>query len=251
MVKISVIIPTLQKKLSFLINLLSTLERDTSVDEIIVIDNSLRGLNYKSSKLRLIIPEENLFVNPSWNLGVKEAKNELVALLNDDIIIPDGFCSRIAEKMNALRGGGGCVGFCGDNIIVTKDLVPQPEQTSIELTATDTRCLYWGMVIFFYKTSYYEIPEELKIYCGDDWIFIQNQRHKKQNCNICGQNIYHYQSLSSKGKDLNPICRRDIKLYRRLVYKWYQNILHIEHVYNGVCVTLFGFKILVHFSKNH
>ena len=105
MVKISVIIPTLQKNLSFLINLLSTLERDTSVDEIIVIDNSLRGLNYKSSKLRLIIPEENLFVNPSWNLGVKEAKNELVALLNDDIIIPDGFCSRIAEKMNALRGG--------------------------------------------------------------------------------------------------------------------------------------------------
>ena len=154
MVKISVIIPTLQKNLSFLINLLSTLERDTSVDEIIVIDNSLRGLNYKSSKLKLIIPEENLFVNPSWNLGVKEAKNELVALLNDDIIIPDGFCSRIAEKMNALRGGGGCVGFCGDNIIVTKDLVPQPEQTSIELTATDTRCLYWGIVIFFYSSSF-------------------------------------------------------------------------------------------------
>lgn len=103
---ISVIIPTLQKAQDILIKLINSLDCDKSVSEIIVIDNSLKGLEHNSKKLKVIIPSENLFVNPSWNLGVKEAKNELVALLNDDIIIPDGFCSRIAEKMNALRGGG-------------------------------------------------------------------------------------------------------------------------------------------------
>ena len=41
-----------------------------------------------------------------YRAKIDEVDQKLVALLNDDIIIPDGFCSRIAEKMNALRGGG-------------------------------------------------------------------------------------------------------------------------------------------------
>ena len=51
MLKISVVIPTLQKNLLFLENLLASLDKDTCVDEIIVIDNSCKGLDYKSDKL--------------------------------------------------------------------------------------------------------------------------------------------------------------------------------------------------------
>ena len=53
--------------------------------EIILIDNSLQGFEYNSDKLRIIIPNENLFVNPSWNLGVEKAKFDYVGILNDDI----------------------------------------------------------------------------------------------------------------------------------------------------------------------
>ena len=252
MLKISVVIPTLQKNLLFLGKLLASLDKDTCVDEIIVIDNSCKGLDYKSDKLRVVIPNENLFVNPSWNLGVKEAKNEIVALLNDDIIIPDGFCSSVAEKMAAEpREKVGCIGFCADNILETKDLEQNPEKTNLTLKKVNGRSLYWGIAIFFYKNSYHQIPEELKIYCGDDWIFVQNQKCKKQNYNICGQNIYHYQSLSSGEKVLNHICKNDIKLYRKLIYKWWQWIFNFEFVYKGFRVTIFGIKFMFHYGKKH
>ena len=100
MSKLSVIIPTLQKNKEFLDNLIKTLSIDESVAEIIVIDNSCTGYSYESEKLRVIVPKENLYVNPSWNLGVKEAKEDIIALLNDDITIPDSFCQTILSQMD-------------------------------------------------------------------------------------------------------------------------------------------------------
>ena len=71
--RISVVIPTLQKNILFLKNLILALEKDPIVEEIIVIDNSLKGLEIESLKLRIITPAENLFVNPS-ELLKKERK---------------------------------------------------------------------------------------------------------------------------------------------------------------------------------
>ena len=89
--KVTVVIPTLQKNTIILNKLISTLEQDNAVDEILLIDNSCQGFLNTSKKLEVVKPECNLYVNPSWNLGVERAKNEIVALLNDDIIIPDNF----------------------------------------------------------------------------------------------------------------------------------------------------------------
>ena len=68
----SIVIPTLQKDTMILKMLLDELNQDQTVGEIILIDNSLQGFEYNSDKLRIIIPNENLFVNPSWNLGVEK-----------------------------------------------------------------------------------------------------------------------------------------------------------------------------------
>ncbi len=78
MKKISVVIPTLQRDVETLNNLVSTLVNDAMVDEILIIDNSLQNYSFINEKVRVIVPQENLFVNPSWNLGVREARNEYV-----------------------------------------------------------------------------------------------------------------------------------------------------------------------------
>ena len=173
MTKISVVIPTLLKNVLFLKNLILTLEKDSNVDEIIVIDNSLKGLEVDSNKLRLITPKENIFVNPSWNLGVKEAKNDIIALLNDDITIPDNFCSRIAAKLQPKMG---VVGYYEDFVEITPELVEKPAESEIEFKEIFARPEQWGIAIFFYKTSYFEIPEDLKILFGDDWLIHKNKR---------------------------------------------------------------------------
>ena len=92
MKKISVVIPTLERDVETLNNLVSTLVNDAMVDEILIIDNSLQNYSFNNEKVRVIVPQENLFVNPSWNLGVREARNEYVCLANDDIRIPNNFC---------------------------------------------------------------------------------------------------------------------------------------------------------------
>ena len=104
MKRVSVVIPTLQKNLELLNNLVKTLHNDVFVSEIIIIDNSTKGYTYESDKVRVIIPKENLFVNPSWNLGVKEAKEDKIAILNDDITIPEDFCSTISEQISPDKG---------------------------------------------------------------------------------------------------------------------------------------------------
>ena len=62
---VTAVIPTLQKNKEILTKLIEALERDTAVTEILLIDNSLIGFKHSSSKLTVITPEENLFVNPS------------------------------------------------------------------------------------------------------------------------------------------------------------------------------------------
>lgn len=236
MTKISVVIPTLQKNILFLKNLILALEKDTNVDEIIVIDNSLKGFEVDSTKLRLITPKENIYVNPSWNLGVKEAKNNIIALLNDDITIPDNFCSRIASK---LKQEMGVVGYYEDYVEITPELVEQPAESEIEFKEIFARPEQWGIAIFFYKSSYYEIPEDLKIHFGDDWLIHKNQEAGKQNYMIVGQKIYHFSSMSVKSFP-NKLFKEERKAYKQHTLKWYQHIFDIEKRFYGYRIRLFG-----------
>ena len=86
--KYSVIIPTLWKS-DRTKKLLSDLNECEYVDEIIIIDNT--GTEERDilptiyPKLRMVSKGKNIYVNPAWNLGVELAKNDLIALVNDDI----------------------------------------------------------------------------------------------------------------------------------------------------------------------
>ena len=248
MKKVSVVIPTLQKNLELLNNLVKTLSDDDCVSEIIIIDNSTKGYTHESDKIRVIVPKENLFVNPSWNLGVKEAKENIVALLNDDITIPEKFCKSVVSRMDENMG---VVGFHRNFIINTPEIKPLPELNYLYLGKAAGRCGFFGVAMFFYKTSYFEIPEDIKIFWGDDWLYTQNKKRKRINYYIKGQIIYHYGSLSSTDKVVNPYSKNDSKLYRKYTRKWWQQIFNIEPVYKGFRFTILGLELLHHYDKKH
>lgn len=227
--KVSVVIPTLQKNKDLLHKLVESLEEDNSVSEIIVIDNSLQGLSFSTEKLKLITPEQNLFVNPSWNLGVKIAKNEIVALLNDDIIIPTNFCHDVISQMNPEMG---IVGMNGDKIEAITDIDKQPVNENIYLEPASYMDHYYGVAMFFYKSSYNIIPNEIKIVYGDSWIFTFCKRQKKQNQRICGCTIFHFGSLTSGLESFNPIAKSDSKIYKKLTVKWYHRLFSYEELWD-------------------
>jgi len=69
--------------------LLDILNDNDMVGEIILIDNdkSKRPPQITStSKLRIIEQEQNIYVNPAWNLGVELSNYPNICISNDDLV---------------------------------------------------------------------------------------------------------------------------------------------------------------------
>jgi GT2 family glycosyltransferase len=97
--KISVIIPTILKNPKVLLKLINLLSDDVAVDEILIIENSGKGLYFPpNDKIKIYNSKENLYVNASWNLGISMIKNERFLIINDDILPVKNFCSLILDS---------------------------------------------------------------------------------------------------------------------------------------------------------
>ena len=82
----SVIIPTMWKALDQLTSMLQIYEANPLVGEILIVQNAPGiPIGTTCKKVRILNNGENLFVNPSWNLGVREATYGRVIIVNDDI----------------------------------------------------------------------------------------------------------------------------------------------------------------------
>lgn len=74
--RFSVIIPTLQRS-PRLTPLIDTYVGHPDVAEVVVVNNALRPFHYAHDKVRVLNLDQNIFVNPSWNLGVQESRHDL------------------------------------------------------------------------------------------------------------------------------------------------------------------------------
>lgn len=236
---LTIVIPTLQKSVSTLELLLKTLDSDPAVGEIIVIDNSLKGLDFNSSKIRVIIPEENLYVNPSWNLGVKEAKFDKIGLLNDDIAIPENLCTEVSQY---IKEEVGIIGIKRDSVFTQDHIDSLPDSMALLIESTRFRNFNFGIVMFFHKNSYVKIPQDIKIFYGDDWLFMQNKKNKKENF-VVNSRIYHLGSLTSSNASFNLLAISDKKLYSKKMYTWYKHILYFEESETHYKLKILGLAI--------
>ena len=249
MKKLSAIIPTLLKDRNILNRLINNLVNDDSVEEIIVINNSKEDFYYDNPKLKIISKGENLFVNPSWNLGVREAKYEYVSLINDDIILPENFCSAVLDKMDEKSG---IIGMDNDFVINLRDEnnnmkeIPQNApilSDNIYLKQTNYRKKSFGIIMFFKKDVYKPILEDLKIFFGDDWIVHFANKLRKKSATICGQEIIHCGSLSSSS--FSDLAKRENKIYKSNIFPWYKRIFNIyrRDTHIGVYILFINFSI--------
>ncbi len=250
MKKISVVIPTLQRDVETLNNLVSTLLNDAMVDEILIIDNSLQNYSFNNEKVRVIVPQENLFVNPSWNLGVREARNEYVCLANDDIRIPNNFCTKVLENFSDDFGVVGMDNAYVTNtrnkdnkVVIDINKVELNDSREVNFKPVKYRTHNFGIMMFFKKENYVEIPEDLKIFYGDDWIIYHANKKGKQSQVCTGQEIYHLGSLSSC-KFVNVVKKED-KIYWNYVLPKYKRIFnHVETCTHNI-FYIFGIKISI------
>ena len=197
----SVIIPTLWKS-KVTLDLLHLYDKCKIVNEIIVIDNDKnnRPENLNAiRKLTLIETDENLYVNESWNIGVDQARNELVALSNDDIIFePDDMFSFVSKLDNF-----GAIGMSHLNF----------KNAAREISLEDGHDVGqgWGCLIFVKKSNWVRIPLNIKVWFGDSWIVNTCKTHSLSVMKLKSNRLIETKMSTSSGcKSFEKTIKTDI-----------------------------------------
>jgi len=173
--KFSVVIPTMKRCWNITLRLLENLYNDPAVGEIILIDNSETmeaysfpfGDNKWIDKLKPVQMDYNMYVNPSWNYGVRKSSFDYIILANDDILLPEGIVSAIAQgPIDQL----GILGAYEPNVLPIDNLEPFYADR-IDFIPVDTRWNAFGIFMVMHKSNYRVIDDRMKIFCGDDSIF--------------------------------------------------------------------------------
>ena len=168
--KFSVIIPTIWKG-ETLNDLLINLYNCELIEEVILINNDNK--NSKAiplhDKLIYVEPQKNLFVNPSWNLGVRMAKSNNIIISNDDILFDVHYFinSLIDVDKNYVNFEElGIIGMHSDNY----KLESNSSNVSFKSHGMSESTGGWACLLAFNKKNWTPIPEQLKIYYGDNFL---------------------------------------------------------------------------------
>jgi GT2 family glycosyltransferase len=201
---ISVIMPTMWKGKSVWRAIREILMQE-SVGELILIDNSEEDNGNKpfarnySEHLIYVEEGKNTYVNPAWNKGVKLAKFDKLLFVNDDVETDWSFINKLEEYITADRGMIGAGVSCWQGPHNHSGVVPIGHRTNC-----------YGCVFAMHKDSYVEIPEDLKVHYGDDWLFTKSG---KPNYEIRGWKMGGESEQTSGGAEFNSIKERDKELW--------------------------------------
>jgi hypothetical protein len=163
----SIVIPTIWvPDISNVDSLINKLSQCELISEIILINNNPQKYqNRYHSNLKIKeLKYNNIYVNPSWNVGVYQSNNEFVCLLSDDV----DFNMNIFDFIhNAFKSED--VKICG----ASKSSYTLQNDHEFSLQKVTIRNRGWGCIIFVKKSAYTWIPNDLKIHFGDDYLIKQ------------------------------------------------------------------------------
>jgi hypothetical protein len=208
------------------------------IDEIIIINNEVSSTPVedclKHPKIKMHNSQTNLFVSPSWNLGAKLAKNPILCICQDDII----FDEKVFEKVDKLYETEPDVGIVGSLISYSTsseyvdaypkfyvdgsiNFVPNREP-DLKKRPPETG---FGCFFFIKKSDWIDIPEEIKIFHGE--IFLWNHyNERKDNYIITNFNIktkWHTTWLKfaeTNGLEFAEIQKNDQKICEEMKFKF-------------------------------
>ncbi|HSO69495.1 MAG TPA: glycosyltransferase family 2 protein [Arachnia sp.] len=160
--RFSVVIPTLQRSRE-LWTLVEQCAAHPLVGEVLVINNAPEPLSWESPKVRVLQQSRNIFVNPAWNLGAREARYPFLAFVNDDVRFGDEVFDECARVLR--RGLFAMVGPDHPCFEPTEYSKPISHRVAPEFN------LVFGTFMCLRREDYVPIPDKLRIWGGDDFLF--------------------------------------------------------------------------------
>lgn len=197
----SVIIPTLQRAPQ-LAELVAMLSQHPLVDEVLIINNAITPLPFRGDKVRVLQPERNMYVNAAWNWGAREARSDLLAFANDDVMFEPDLLAAVRSRLVRRR-----VGMIGPHASAFNGTKRRRAFRSVY-----KRGHGMGTLMFMRRESFTPIPEDLLIWCGDDWLF----RHQRaRSYTFRGWRVDTPMSVTSGAAEFSHIGHSDTELYYR------------------------------------
>jgi len=167
---ITVVIPTLGK-IERLLKTLTELNECKYVGEIILIDNTINQTKIKLDKLVHVLEGQNTFVSAAWNKGARLAKHDKLLILNDDTWFDWKSIGEIEEHITES------VGMIG----ISKTNYSLETCSPIKIEPISRRPEAFACAFFIHKMSWVQIPQEIRLWYNDDWLFLNNIKKGKSN----------------------------------------------------------------------
>lgn len=206
MKKYSIILPTLWYN-TRIYKILADAEVNEQISQVILIDNSqsyYKYYNFRYSKLWLIQPPTNLFVNPAWNLGIKLCTQDNVLILSDDVTFDFNHLLWFLESVDLSKY---IVGMDSNNPTLSY-FNYRPRLSEIDQMPPG-----WGCLICLNKNNWIDIPDEIKCWYGDNFLFDHNPT---QTAMIKYLPVQTEMSTTLSRPEFTNICQNDGILYRNL-----------------------------------
>lgn len=223
----TIVVPTMWRYPPF-IEFLKDLVNEFLVREIIIINNDKEKTPpiLAHPKIKMYWFEQgNIGVNPAWNYGVRNATEDKICIMNDDVIFDLKVFNKLYDK---LTPDTGVYGLCPGDPIHN-----QPAVTNgiIDFICTPIPYNYsthfgFGQLMFFNKANWTPIPEGLKIYWGDN--FIYDTFYHKLNQNHLITNMFFYTPCATTTSTLeNPgsIVNQEGVIYNQVMPGIVQSII--------------------------
>jgi hypothetical protein len=151
-------------------------------------------------------PSANMYVNPSWNKGVSLAKNDVLCFCNDDI---DFDVTILSDLYKFISNNGGLLGP-SENCFSKKNII-----SKLKTKILFERTYGYGTLMLICKCDFITIPDNLKIWYGDDYLF---HSQSKKNHSFTGVFIETIMETTSSLSQFNLIKNEDFAIYP---YKFY------------------------------
>jgi FkbM family methyltransferase len=168
--KFSVVMPTMWRCTELTLRLLNSLVNHALVGEIRIINNDKDRTpdweGFNNPKVKVYTPESNIGVNPAWNIGVEDANNDKICIVNDDIVFDTMLFDKIVDK---IIPGGGVYGIINGDPNMGQPVTTDGSIDFIEWKPGDIIHSF-GQLMFVHKKNWEYIPEELIINFGDNYI---------------------------------------------------------------------------------
>ena len=186
------------------------MEGSRVIKNIIIINNDTYNKNINTrafKKVIEVIPYSNIYVNPSWNLGVAMATSDMVTIMNDDITFSIEYFDFINNNDIGILGvGRDC--YLDD----AKGIIPEVEKLYIE--KANGHSFGWGCLISMHRKDWINIPDSLKVFYGDNFMF----DHNPIQCNtIHGLHVQTEMGTTTSDNFTEDIYKEEIKIYSKLI----------------------------------